>query len=77
MGPRAASPQYDGVLHITGFITVCEAFLGMEPHVDFFRRIFTGQAFLEGKQPRTAPVGGFVLQKKPRPLGSYPTYSPL
>ena len=49
----------------------------MEPHVDFFRQIFTGQAFLEGKQPRTAPVGGFVLQKKPRPLGSYPTYSPL
>ena len=25
-----------GVLHITGFITVCEAFLRMEPHVDFF-----------------------------------------
>ena len=24
------------VLHITGFITVCEAFLGMEPHMDFF-----------------------------------------
>ena len=30
------------VLHIAGFITVYEAFLGMEPHVDFFRRIFTG-----------------------------------
>ena len=26
-----------GVLHIAGFVTVCEAFLGMEPHVDFFR----------------------------------------
>ena len=25
-----------GVLHIAGFVTVCEAFLGMEPHVDFF-----------------------------------------
>ena len=25
-----------GVLHIIGFVTVCEAFLGMEPHVDFF-----------------------------------------
>ena len=25
-----------GVLHIAGIITVCEAFLGMEPHVDFF-----------------------------------------
>ena len=25
-----------GVLHIAGFITIYEAFLGMEPHVDFF-----------------------------------------
>ena len=31
-----------GVLHIAGFITVCEAFLGMEPHVDFFRWMFSG-----------------------------------
>ena len=30
-----------GVLHVAGFVTVCEAFLGMEPHVDFFQRIFT------------------------------------
>jgi hypothetical protein len=29
------------VLHIAGFVTVCKAFLGMEPHVDFFQRIFT------------------------------------
>ena len=26
-----------GVLHIAGFVTVYEAFLRMEPHVDFFR----------------------------------------
>ena len=26
-----------GVLHIVGFVTVCEAFLRMEPHVDLFR----------------------------------------
>ena len=25
------------VLHIAGFVTVCEAFLGMEPHVDLFQ----------------------------------------
>ena len=30
-----------GVLHIAGFVTVCEAFLGMEPHVDFFRWLFS------------------------------------
>ena len=31
-----------GVLHIAGFVTVYEAILGMEPHVDFFRRLFSG-----------------------------------
>jgi len=25
-----------GVLHIAGFVTIYEAYLGMEPHVDFF-----------------------------------------
>ena len=25
------------VLHIAGFITICEAFLRIEPHVDLFR----------------------------------------
>ena len=38
-----------GVLHIAGFVTVCEAFLGMEPHVDFFQWMFSGRALLEGK----------------------------
>ena len=30
------------VLHVASFITIYEAFLGMEPHMDLFRRIFTG-----------------------------------
>ena len=50
-----------GVLHIAGFITVCEAFLEMEPHVDFFRRIFTGRALSEGKPAGTVPIGGLAL----------------
>ena len=29
-------------LHVAGFVTVCEAFIGMEPHLDSFRRIFSG-----------------------------------
>ena len=37
------------VLHVAGFITVYEAFLGMEPHVDLFRRMFSGQALSKGK----------------------------
>ena len=31
------------VLHVAGFITIYEAFVGMEPHVDSFRRIFSGR----------------------------------
>ena len=50
-----------GVLHITGFVTVCEAFLGMEPHVDFFRWMFSRRALSEGKPLMIAPVDGFVL----------------
>ena len=49
------------VLHVAGFMTIYEAFLGMEPHVDLFRRIFTGRALSEGKPPRTVLVGGFTL----------------
>ena len=65
-----------GVLHVAGFMTVCEAFLTMELYMNLFRQIFTERALSEGKPPRTAPAGGFALQKKPRPSGSYPMYSP-
>lgn len=34
----------NGVLHVTGFVTICETFLGMELHVDLFRGIFNGWA---------------------------------
>ena len=50
-----------GVLHIAGFITVYEAFLGMEPHVDFFQRLFSGRALPVGNPPEVALVGGFTL----------------
>ena len=50
-----------GVLHIVGFITVCEAFLGMEPHTDFFRRLFSRRALTVGNPAEIAPVGGFTL----------------
>ena len=66
----------NGVLHIAGFVIIYEAFLGMEPHVDLFRWIFSGRALSEGKLPRIAPVGAFALQKKPSSSGLYPTYIP-
>jgi len=50
-----------GVLHITGFLIVCEAFLRMESHVDFFWWLFSKQALSEGKPAWIVPVGGFTL----------------
>ena len=64
------------MLHVAGFVTVYEAILGMEPHVDFFQWIFIGRALSEGKLPRIVPIGGFALQKKPSASGSYPAYTP-
>ena len=64
------------MLHIAGFVTMCEAFLGMELHMDFFWWMFSGQALLEGKPLRVTSVGGFALQKKLSTSGSYPTYTP-
>ena len=50
-----------GVLHIAGFVTVCEAFLGIELHADFFRCLFSGRALMVGNPAEVAPVGGFAL----------------
>ena len=50
-----------GVLHIAGFVTVCEAFLGMETHADFIRRLFSRRAMMVGNPPEVTPVGGFTL----------------
>ena len=64
------------VLHIAGFITVCEAFLEMEPHTDFFRRLFSPRALTVGDPAEIAPVGGFALHRKPGVGDSYPAYLP-
>ena len=50
-----------GVLHIAGFITICEAFLRMEPHKDFFRWLFSGRALTVGNLAEIASVEGFAL----------------
>jgi hypothetical protein len=50
-----------GVLHIAGFITVYDVFLGMEPHVDLFRLLFSGRAMTDWSSAEIAPVGGFAL----------------
>ena len=65
-----------GVLHIAGFISVYKAFLRMEPHVDFFGRLFSGRALMAMNSSKAMPVGGFTLQRKPSTGGSYPAYLP-
>ena len=62
--------------HIAGFITVYEVFLRMEPHADFFQRLFSRRALMVGNLPEVAPVWGFALQRKPSAGGSYPAYIP-
>ena len=50
-----------GVLHIAGFVTIYEAFLRMEPHMDFFWRLFSGRALMAMNSSKVVPVGGFAL----------------
>ena len=72
-----------GMLHIAGFVTVCEAFLGIDPHVDLFREMFVGRpvtlrrdAGASRLETTIAPVGGFGLQRRPGKT-SYPRYTPV
>lgn len=64
------------MLHIASFIIVCEAYLGIEPHVDLFTKFFSGRAWSEekGRPSLPAPVGGFTLQMKLKVV--YPPYTP-
>ena len=48
----------------------------MEPHADFFRRLFSPRALTTGDSAEIAPVGGFALQRNPGVGGSYPRYLP-
>jgi hypothetical protein len=47
------------ILHIACFITLCECFLGIEPHWALWRRIFTV------RQPLRYQTGGFNCQVRP------------
>ena len=71
------------MLHITGFVTGCEAFLGIDPHVNLFREVFVcrpvtlrREAGASRSEATIAPVGGFGLQRKPK-KASYPRYTPM
>ena len=47
------------VLHIAVFVTICEAL--MEPHTDFFHRLFSGRALPVENPPEVTLVWGFTL----------------
>ena len=49
------------VSFVASFVTICEAFVEMEPHMDSFQRVFSVRALLERKTLGTTSVGGFAL----------------
>src|SRR5438105_6376659 len=50
----------NSILHITAFIHLCEAFLGIEPHFALFRHLFSLRPLQRGGE--TCVVGGAMLQ---------------
>jgi hypothetical protein len=64
------------VLHNAGFVMLYECFLKIDPHANLFRAFFHGRGLTVKGDQELAPVGGFGLQKKPRPSGDYPAYTP-
>jgi hypothetical protein len=51
----------NGVLHIAGFVTLCEGFLMIDPHVNLLRVFFHAQGLSVKGGPKLAPVRGFGL----------------
>jgi hypothetical protein len=66
----------NGVLHIIGFVTLYEGFLGIDPHASLFRAFFRGRSLTVKGDPLPAPVWGFGLQKRSRSSGDYPCTPP-
>jgi hypothetical protein len=54
------------VLHIAGFVMLCEGFLRIDPHVNLFRSFFHARGLSVKGDLELMPVGGSILQKKPR-----------
>ncbi|RLN28129.1 hypothetical protein C2845_PM05G20460 [Panicum miliaceum] len=63
------------VLHIAGFVTLCEGFLGIDPHANLFRTFSYVRALSLKGEGKLAPVGGFGLQKRGGRSGDYPAYT--
>jgi hypothetical protein len=58
----AADPN--SILHLIIFITVCEAFLGIDPDWDLWRKIFYVKRHSGGDGPHVVSGVGFVVRKE-------------
>ncbi|KAK1646222.1 hypothetical protein QYE76_064027 [Lolium multiflorum] len=56
----------NSILHLSIFITVCEAFLGINPHCGLWKKIFYVKRHNDSNSPPTPVVGGigFVVRKE-------------
>ena len=62
------------MLQLSGFVVVCEAFLGIEPNKDLLRRVFEVKTHkVHGSDGSVlAPVGGMNIQIRYGASRSYP-----
>ena len=63
----------DSILHIAIFVQLCEAFLGIHPHFDLFKSLFSLN--LCPNLRNAARVGGADLQFRPGMAEKYIPYS--
>ncbi|KAK1616092.1 hypothetical protein QYE76_021609 [Lolium multiflorum] len=54
----------NSILHLSIFVTVCEAFLGIEPHWGLWRKIFYVKRHNDSNGPPVVGGVGFVVRKE-------------
>ena len=62
------------ILHISIFVRLCEAFLGIYPHFDLFKSLFFLNPY--PKFSNVAIVGGANLELRSEMTGKYIPYTP-
>jgi hypothetical protein len=54
----------NSILHLAIFITLCEAFLGIDPHWGLWKKIYFVKRYSGGNGPDVAGVVGLLLRRK-------------
>ena len=73
-GIQLYHPTPNSILHILIFVHLCEAFLGIHPHVDLFKSLFSLSPHPNAKN--IARVGGAELQLHPKMAEKCIPYTP-